>query len=694
MDLMRRNASGRLSELAGPITLPQDRFMRTLGLREAAEAELATLPPNVRRLFDAYARGVNAWIARRGRFAAPEFLPFGAPKPWSAVDSLLWGKTMALYLAGNLRAELARLALSRTTSKTAIDALWPPVSGDHADAQAAADPALAKTALRLAETIPAFPRPFTLPDTASNAWAVDGRHSSSGAPLLAGDPHLAFSLPGIWYLARIDLADGTTLVGATAPGVPMLVLGHNGKIAWTFTTTGADTQDLFVETPLPGGEYATPEGPQPFQVREERIRVRGAADQVLRVRSSRHGPVISDLIDPNGPVLAFSAVELKPGDTAAAGLLALNHAGSVADAMSAAAAITSPVQNLFVADRDAIGLAVTGRVPVRKSGDGRWPEQGADGTHDWVGFASGDQLPRFVDPPSGRLVNANEPLAPVPGGAYLGGDGFGDFRARRIRALLGTAERHSVENFAAKQVDVLDTMATDLLPRLEKVSATSKLSREALDLLRSWDGKAVIDAPQPLIFNAWVRSFADLLLQRLGVPPEARAAAAPWPDLAERALSSGGAVLCPGDCDQLLSESLRASTDALAQRYGADPGAWRWGRAHQAVFAHPLLRAVPILGWLVAGRIAAPGDETTIDRGGFWPGGFADVHGPSFRGVYDLADLERSRFVMAPGQSGNPFSPLARNFLRRWRDGATITIGADAGPGVRHIALEPQGAIR
>lgn len=159
MELMRRNASGRLSELAGAITLPQDRFMRTLGLRAAAETDLAALPPEIRRLLDAYARGVNAWIARRGRFAAPEFLPFGPPEPWSAVDSLLWGKTMALYLALNWRIELARLALARTMSKPAIDALWPPAPGDHADAAAMADPGLAAAALRLVQAIPAFPKP-------------------------------------------------------------------------------------------------------------------------------------------------------------------------------------------------------------------------------------------------------------------------------------------------------------------------------------------------------------------------------------------------------------------------------------------------------------------------------------------------------------------------------------------------------
>ena len=188
--------------------------------------------------------------------------------------------------------------------------------------------------------LPRFPGPYTLPSSASNEWAVDGRHTATGAPLLAGDPHLAFGFPAIWYLARIDTPDGV-LAGATAPGVPFLVLGHNGHIAWTFTTTGADVQDVFIETPAGDGQYQTPDGPRPFAVREERIKVRGEPDEVLTVRETRHGPVISDLPDSGGgPILAVAMANLAPGNTAAAGLLALNQARDVEAAGKAAAVIS------------------------------------------------------------------------------------------------------------------------------------------------------------------------------------------------------------------------------------------------------------------------------------------------------------------------------------------------------------------
>ena len=456
MELMRRAASGRLSEIAGPATLPIDRMMRTLGLRQHAVADFATLPPDTKAILEAYARGVNAWIDLKGRFAAPEFLVLGAPEPWEAQDSLLWAKTMGLWLSMNWRQELARQALAGHVPAAVLDQLWPRQPGVPApDAMNQPLTRFAEAAARLAAVLPHFPAPYTMPQTASNEWAVDGRHTATGAPLLAGDPHLAFGFPGIWYLARIDTPNHV-LAGGTAPGVPFLVLGHNEKIAWTFTTTGADVQDIFIEKPAGPGEYQTPDGPKPFTVREERIKVRGQADVVLTVRETRHGPVISDLDHPDGPIMAVSMGNLQPGDTAAAGLLALNRATSVQEAGVAAAQISSPVQNLLVADAKTIGLFVTGRVPIRKAGDGSAPVPGDDGSHDWVGWASGEQLPHSVSPESGRLVNANEPVWPPDFPVFMGRDTFGDWRAKRIRDMLEKSDRHTPADFAAMQTDVVD----------------------------------------------------------------------------------------------------------------------------------------------------------------------------------------------------------------------------------------------
>lgn len=670
MELMRRSASGRLSEVVGPLTLPMDRMMRTLGLRRAAIADLETLPPDAHAMLDAYARGVNAWIRQKGRFAAPEFLLLGAPEPWTPADSLLWAKTMGLWLSMNYRQELARQALAGTVSPEVLDQLWPPYQkGASPDAALPFPTRFAQAASRLARVLPDFPAPFTMPRSASNEWAVDGRLTATASPLLAGDPHLQLGFPGIWYLARIETPGGV-LAGATAPGVPFLVLGHNGKIAWTFTTTGADVQDIFIETPAGTGQYQTPEGPAPFTVHEEPIKVRGQPDQLLIVRETRHGPVISDLDNPSGPILAVSMGNLQPGDIAAAGLLALNQSGSVGEAGAAAARITSPVQNLLVADHDTIGLFMTGRIPIRKAGDGSAPVPG-DGSHDWAGWASGDQLPHTVSPASGRLVNGNEPVWSPNFPVFLGRDTFGDWRSQRIREMLATSQRHTAASFAAMQADVVDPFARRTLPRLIALTGTDGLAARAQAQLRNWDGSAVMDSPAPLIFTAWMDDFRLAIQRKAGLT---RGFGAPAADMVTAALGQGTGTLCGGNCDTLLRQSLDSAAASLAARFGNDPAAWRWGDAHTAVFAHPILQHIPLLGALTTISVPAPGDNDTVDRGAT-SADLQDVHGASYRGVYDLGNLDRSLFMMAPGQSGNPFSRHARDFLLRWRDGATITLG-------------------
>ena len=670
MELMRRAASGRLSEIVGPPTLPIDRMMRTLGLRQHAVADLAELPADTRAVVDAYARGVNAWIDWKGRFVAPEFLLLGAPEPWDPVDSLLWAKTMGLWLSMNWRQELSRQALAGTVPAAMLDQLWPRQAGaTPPDAMNQPLTRFAEPASRLAAVLPRFPEPFTMPSSASNAWAVDGRHTATGAPLLAGDPHLAFGFPGIWYLARIDMP-GRVLAGATAPGVPFLVLGHNGKIAWTFTSTGADVQDIFIETPAGAGEYQTPDGPKRFLVRQERIKVRGQADAVLTVRETRHGPVISDLDHPDGPIMAVAMGNLLPGDTAATGLVALNRAVTVAEAGAAAPVISSPVQNLLVADARTIGLFVTGRVPIRAAGDGSAPVPG-DGSHDWTGWASGEQLPHSVSPASGRLVNANEPVWTADFPVFMARDTFGDWRARRIRELLDRSDRHTQADFAAMQMDVVDGFARQVLPKLLAVNGGSD---KAMALLRWWDGSAVMHSPAPLIFNAWMGAFYSAILRHAELTAWV---GAPVSDFVASVLGPDGAHWCDGDCGRLLRESLADAMRDISVRFGDDPATWRWGDVHQAVFAHPLLRGVPVLGSLTTIAIPSPGDDNTIDRGGM-NAAFQSVHGAAYRGVYDLGNLDRSVFMMAPGQSGNPFSTHARDFAIRWRDGATITLGPAA----------------
>ncbi|TDG16692.1 penicillin acylase family protein [Paracraurococcus ruber] len=694
MELLRRGASGRLSEIAGSATLRADRLTRTLGLARRAEADLAALPAEARALLEAYAAGVNAWIAARGRFAAPEFLVLGAPEPWRPEHSLLWAKVMGVWLSGNWRTELDRARLAAILPPETLRDLFP-------EDRSAGRPDLAglgaESLGRLAAALPRFPEPGTLPDSASNAWAVAPARSASGGALLASDPHLGFQAPILWYLARIDFADGRFLAGATSPGVPLVVIGRNADLAWGFTTTHSDTQDVFVERLSGTDAYETPEGPRPFAVREEVIRVRGAAPVTLRVRETRHGPVISDLEDgpPGDRVLALAAANLAPADTAAAGLLALNRAGSVAAARAAAALITSPSQNLMLADRQGrIGMILTGRTPIRRAGDGMAPAPGWDGSHDWTGWIPFDALPHAEAPASGVLANANNRPAPPDAAAFLGAEWPEDWRFRRLAEALGARPSHDAAGFAALQRDTVSPFARTLLgpdSALRRASRPDGIAGAARDLLLGWDGDVRADRPEGLIFNAWVAASGRLALAAGGVPD---GAVRPRSGFLLRVLSAAGegGPWCGGDCPGLASRALEAAVADLATAQGPDPAAWRWGRAHVARFDHPLLRALPGLGPLTG--LAAPtgGDEWTVMRGGSrgaGPNPFEHVHGAGLRLVADLADPDATFAVIATGQSGHPASRHWGDLLPLWRDGGMITLrrAADAIGG--RIRLDP-----
>ena len=696
MDMMRRGAEGRLAEIAGASALRLDRMTRTLGLAQRAQADLAHLSPTARDLLDAYAEGVNALIAARGRLAAPEFLVLGEPERWKPEHSLLWGKVMGLWLSGNWRRDLDRARLERVIAPERLRLLWPEDdSPGRPDLTALLDaPAIG----RILAQVPVFGVDAPLPSSASNAWAVAPSRSASGAPLLAADPHLGFQAPIIWYLARIELPDGRFRAGATAPGVPAIVIGRNERLAWGFTTTHSDTQDVFVERLVGTDAYDTPDGPRPFTIREETIRVRGRdAPEVLRVRETRHGPVISDL-DPDGAlprsmVLAVAMANLAPADTPADGLLALNRATSLAEARAAAALLTSPPQNLMVADAAGrIGQYLVGRTPIRRSGDGTRPMPGWDGAADWIGFVPFDAMPHVEDPAGGVLAAANSRPAPPDHPVFLGRDWNGDWRLRRIGELLAARPRHDAPGFAAMQNDILSPFAREVLPTLRAVSPSATAAR-AHALLGEWDGTMRADAPQPLVFHAWLRAFRRLALEAGGAAAAEDAVGPEFLRFLLHADGRGAAWCGPDRCAALLARSLDQAVAELSAAQGADPAAWRWGTAHVARFEHPLLRFIPGINTLMRLEVATGGDGETISRGGFRGAGgdmpFAHVHGAGLRLVADLGDPDGILAMIATGQSGHPLSDQWGGMLQRWRDGDVVRLGRTPAREAGRIRLLP-----
>jgi penicillin G amidase len=703
MDTMRRFGAGRLSEWFGPATLRADRFSRTLGLYRAAERQYALLAPELRAAIDAYAAGINAYLKQHEGALPPEYqLLRVTPEPWRPADTLVWGKLMDLQLAANFRNELLHARLAQHLTPEQLDILYP--SHDHDGAVTLGGGSAALQSLPLDAIYASLP-PQVGPTFASNNWVVDGQHTVSGKPLLANDPHLGFSSPSVWYMARIATPDGAR-EGVTAPGGgPFIVIGHNARIAWGFTTTASDVEDLFIERvdPADATRYLTPEGSEPFTTRQEEIRVKGADTETLTVRSTRHGPVISDLgggyAQPaaSGTVLALAATWLAEDDRTPNALWGMNHAGNWQAFRDALKDFVAPQQNMVYADVDGhIAFIAPARVPIRAKGDGWMPAPGWSGDYEWTGFIPFDDLPQALDPPSGRLVSANNKIVPDSYPYFLGRGWDLPNRAQRINELLDATPKQSPEASAAIQADTLSPMARDLLPLMLTAPPSSKEAGEALDRLKSWDRRMERDQTAPLIFVAWLRAFnRTVLASKLGSafddywglhPDVVRLILTEHPEWCGEA-----AAETPSSCAPQLAASLDAALDELRQHYGDDMNSWQWGRAHVAQFTNQFWAKVPMVGGLIALGIPADGGYDTINRGagpvGDTDDPYADTHGSTLRMIVDLSDIAGSRFMITPGQSGNPFSPHYGDLMQPWRDVTYLTLGKAA---AHTLVLAPQ----
>ena len=693
MDVMRRFGAGRLSEWFGPATLHADRFSRTLGLYRLAERQYALLSPDLRAVLDAYAAGVNAYLTHHEGALPPEYqLLRVTPEPWRPADTLVWGKLMDLQLAANFRSELLHARLAQRLTPEQLDILYP--AHDHDGAVTLGGGSAALKGLPLDAIYASLPS-LVGPTFASNNWVVDGQHTVSGKPLLANDPHLGFSTPSVWYMARIATPDGVR-EGVTAPGAPFIVIGHNGRIAWGFTTTASDVEDLFIERvdPADGTRYLTPAGSEAFATRREEIRVKGADTVTLTVRSTRHGPVISDLGGgyaqpaPAGAVLALAATWLAEDDRSPEAVWGIDHAGNWQEFRDALKDFVAPQQNMVYADVDGhIGFIAPARVPIRAKGDGWMPAPGWSGEYEWTGVIPFDDLPQALDPPSGRFVSANNKIVPDSYPYFLGRGWDLPNRARRINELLDATPKQSPEATAAIQADTLSPMARDLLPLMLEAPPKSKEAADALERLKSWDQRMERDQTAPLIFAAWLRAFNRALFAgKLGVafddywdlhPDVIRLILTEHTDWCEAAPAEATA-----SCAPLLAAALDDALAELRQRYGDDMNSWQWGRAHVAQFANQFWASLPVIGGLIALDIPADGGYDTINRGAGRISNsdnpYADTHGSTLRMIVDLSDIAASRFMIAPGQSGNPLSPYYGDLLQAWRNVTSLTLGKAA----------------
>ena len=714
MTFNRRIAQGRIAEVVGPAALDTDRFLRTLGVYRTAQAVAAHLDAETRGLLEAYAAGVNAFISQRTGPLPPEFLLTRSPEPepWQTADSIAWALMMALDLSRTYRDEVTRLRLASRFTRAEIDEFKPPYPGDAPVTTAdypqiyralglfRDHPVTRSDSTQLVDaSLETFSGITDAPGIGSNNWVISGTRTTTGKPLLANDPHLGLTTPSVWYFARLRAPD-LEVFGATLPGVPFVLLGRNKSVAWGFTNTGPDVQDLYVEriNPEHADEYQTPDGYAKFETRVEKILVRGAEPVDLLVRSTRHGPVMSGvlagvdpLIDDSRYVLSLRWAALEGDDRSLVALRAMNRAHNATQFEAALVDFGLAMQNIVFADVDGnIGFVAAGRVPIRSPDNefkGAVPSPGWDPKYDWTGWLRFTDLPRSLNPPAGMIVTANQKITPPGYAHYLTSDWYLPYRADRIAQLIDAKAKHDVASFERIQGDVTSLAARDLLEALRALNPqpTTSAGKLALARLMTWDGTMSASAPEPLLFHAWLqhlraRIFDDdlgplandlvthaELTRALLLVLRGTSHARDWCD--DRNTSDRRET-----CAELAGETLDEAATELAKATGRDPPGLKWGEAHRAIHEHrPFSNVAGLRDWFEL-VVPAPGDTFTVNVGQLslrassdWRAPFTTSHGPSLRAIYDLAPGGTGVWIYTTGQVGNPFADDYGDLLQAWQ---------------------------
>jgi penicillin amidase len=686
MDFYRRVVEGRVAEMAGEEGLAVDRLMRTLGIRRVAEREEAELDPELRAQLERFCGGVNQAAADA------RSLPFEMQvlrlswKPWTPLDILSLGKLLAFGLSTNWERELLRADMIRELGPelaARLDPVYP------ADNPVVTQAAWSGEGLPLVEQIDAVRRSIGLAAEASgsNNWAVSGARSATGSPLVAGDPHLPPSMPGIWY--EVELRhDGRFVRGASMPGMPGVYMGQNTDVCWTFTNVMADTQDLFIEQ-IEGDRYRFEDEWRPLETAREEIVVKGREEPVeLEVRRTHHGPIVNEALGADeGEPLALAWQTLAE-PTAFLGMFELLEVASGPDLIAKLADHTSPASNLIWADRHgSIGYKLVGRLPLRRGGSPDLPKPGWSGEFEWDGTVPYEELPEVIDPESGYLVTANNRIVGDDYPHHITSDWLDGFRAKRIEELLEATEKHDLDGFEAIQTDNLSLPGLEAARRLCRLHPRGQRERSAIERLRSWDGHLDRETIAGTIYQAFLLRLAR----------EVARAAIGDRDLCERWLDRADNGFTPHTTspwrwhshlmalwaeedprligrpwEDLVLEALAGALDDLEDRFGPDPEGWRWGRVHEMKFPHPLGDANPLFDRLLNRRLRAGGAQETVSQIAYDPNDpYNAVWAPSWRMVADPADPDRSRWQMFTGQSGHPASPHYDDLQPDWLEGRT-----------------------
>lgn len=731
MMLLRRTAQGRLSEIFGARTLGYDSLLRRLDLYGAAVGSVAVQDDYAKAALSAYARGVNAWLSEVNKGAlgrgAPEFFLFtNAMAPWQPADSIAILKLLAWEQSDQAASEVLRARTSLVLPEARLRDILPDAPGPGTAAlpsYAALFPgadlpdyaALPDPELRLADLAPLSPEPRAGAQGASNAWAAAPSRSATGATLLASDPHMPFTAPTIWYLARLELASGG-VIGATVPGLPLVLQGRSETFGWGLTAAFIDDQDLFVEqlNPENPAEVATPDGFRPLLRRASIVEVKDAAPVTLDLVWSPNGPVLPgsvlDLaaVTPPGHVMALGWTGLSHEDGTMSAALRLMRAGTVAEGLESGRGWIAPGMNAVMADNPpaqgaapAIALKTFGAVPsrdVRHQSQGRMPSPGWIASNLWSGTLPYAANPEFVAPQGGIVGNTNNKLLDRPFPDHVSYHWGDTQRVERWKHLMQLRQVHTRESFIDAQLDIVSPTARTLLPLVgadlwftgeaAPEGTPERLRQDALHLLADWNGEMGEHLPEPLIYAAWMRALQERLI-RDDLGPLAREFPHLEPVFVERVFTDAEGA--SAWCDILQSAAVETCTDIarlalddalvwIGDRYGRDLTSLRWGNLHEAAHDHQVLGGMPLVKYVVNLRQSTSGGDNTLMMGrtsGTGANPFLNVAGGGYRGVYDFADPDSSVFIIDTGQSGHPLSRHYDDLGVLWRRGEYIPMSLD-----------------
>lgn len=796
MDFRRHLTAGRLSELVGEAGLEADRVIRTLGWREVAEQEWPLLSQDTREYLQAYTDGVNAYIGSRapGQLGL-EYTVLDLQvevtdvEPWSTIDSLAWLKAMAWDLLGNYSEELGRAAIygqiegeGADVALEMVNTVYPPYptednlpilttpelleanaqaeagtgvvtapgSGDASGVDVGSDEALAA----VAEALAAVPHALGEGDgMGSNSWVVSGEHTASGLPLLANDPHLGLSQPGIWYQNGLHCVEvgpecPFDVAGFSFAGLPGVVIGHNADLGWGFTNMGSDAVDLVMERVYPDGTYLYDGERLPLTERQEVITVNGGESETIVVRSTRHGPIVSDALTDSrdatdgppvegappagvsGYAVAMEWTALTPGRTADA-IFLLDVAASAADVATAAATFEVPSQNIvFATTAGDIGYQSPGRIPIRAEvsdgpvpSDGSWPRPGWDSRYDWQGFVDPTEMPHVLNPDEGFIVAANQAVQ-APGEApFFTNDYDYGYRSQSIRDAIESKIADGGGLTAADMSEIqmidLNPYAELLVPVLQQVDVEDDFVQQAVDLLSDWDLHNDVDSAGAAYFSAVWSNLLRLTFWDQVPQAQRPDGGSQWLEAVRTLLDEPdnpwwddrATVTVVEQRDQILVQALTDARNQLTVLLGKTPEDWEWGELHQAAPQHQVLGGEDVPGIVRAivnpDPIPVAGGSSIVNANGWDAASWDPADGdalypvfdvtwvPSMRMVLDLSDWDGSTWVQLTGNSGHPLSPNYHDQFSSWAQGTTypwpFTSEAVEDAGTDTLTLLPPG---